>query len=141
MKRLRFAVLHHTGWAGRPNHCDLLLQYRPARGPDDRALLAFGSLADEWLVVARAGAKAPPAESLWAALPDHRAAYLRWQGPVSGGRGAVRRVESGTLEWLPARPGARQAWRFRLHGRRWRGAFALARRRDGRYVLRRQATA
>lgn len=33
-------------------------------------------------------------------LPDHRSSYLEYEGPVSGGRGTVSRVESGTYEVL-----------------------------------------
>jgi hypothetical protein len=32
------------------------------------------------------------------ALPDHRVAYLEYEGPVSGGRGTVERWEVGTYE-------------------------------------------
>jgi hypothetical protein len=32
-------------------------------------------------------------------LPDHRLLYLDYEGPVSGARGTVRRVLSGTFEW------------------------------------------
>jgi len=32
------------------------------------------------------------------AMPDHRPAWLRLEGEVSGGRGVVRRVASGLLE-------------------------------------------
>jgi hypothetical protein len=31
-------------------------------------------------------------------LPDHRAAYLDYEGPVSGGRGSVSRWDQGTYE-------------------------------------------
>jgi DNA polymerase Ligase (LigD) len=40
------------------------------------------------------------------ALPDHRLDYLTYEGPISGGRGRVRRVDGGTfheLEWGPHR--------------------------------------
>ncbi|QDV33318.1 DNA polymerase ligase N-terminal domain-containing protein [Tautonia plasticadhaerens] len=40
------------------------------------------------------------------ALPDHRPLYLEYEGPISGGRGVVRRVDSGTYErvaWEPDR--------------------------------------
>jgi hypothetical protein len=40
------------------------------------------------------------------ALPDHRPAYLTYEGPISGGRGEVRRLDSGTytvLEWSETR--------------------------------------
>lgn len=30
-------------------------------------------------------------------LPPHRRAYLTYEGPVSGGRGVVRRVDAGTV--------------------------------------------
>jgi hypothetical protein len=32
-------------------------------------------------------------------LGDHRKAYLDYEGPVSGGRGTVRRWDAGTFEW------------------------------------------
>lgn len=31
-------------------------------------------------------------------LPDHRREYLNYEGPVSGGRGSVRRVEGGLCD-------------------------------------------
>ncbi|NBO91829.1 MAG: hypothetical protein EBV06_05895 [Planctomycetia bacterium] len=33
-------------------------------------------------------------------IADHRKIYLDYEGPISGGRGEVRREVSGTLEWL-----------------------------------------
>jgi hypothetical protein len=33
-------------------------------------------------------------------LADHRLIYLDYEGEVSGGRGRVRRWDSGTLEWI-----------------------------------------
>src|SRR3954471_25058383 len=32
------------------------------------------------------------------ALPDHRHDYLSYEGPISGGRGSVRRVDGGTFQ-------------------------------------------
>jgi hypothetical protein len=40
-----------------------------------------------------------------AASFDHRLAYLDYEGPVSGGRGQVRRRDAGTFEWLRDEPG------------------------------------
>lgn len=37
-------------------------------------------------------------------IGDHRAAYLDYEGPVSGDRGQVRRVAAGSLAWLEADP-------------------------------------
>jgi hypothetical protein len=34
------------------------------------------------------------------ALPDHRLAYLDYEGPISGERGSVRRWDSGEFRWL-----------------------------------------
>ncbi len=34
------------------------------------------------------------------ALPDHRLAYLNYEGPVSGGRGTVERWDVGSYELL-----------------------------------------
>jgi hypothetical protein len=46
------------------------------------------------------------------ALPDHRVAYLDYEGPVSGGRGNVRAIARGTYEvlaWAPDRVAVRLA--------------------------------
>lgn len=37
-------------------------------------------------------------------LPMHRSVYLTYEGPISGGRGYVRRVGTGILRWLEIRP-------------------------------------
>jgi len=37
-------------------------------------------------------------------LPDHRRAYLEYEGPVSGGRGSVKRVMSGRFHILDDSP-------------------------------------
>jgi hypothetical protein len=34
--------------------------------------------------------------------PDHRTAYLEYEGPVSGNRGKVKRVDEGKFERRPA---------------------------------------
>lgn len=47
-------------------------------------------------------------------LPDHRCEYLDYEGPVSGGRGTVRRVDHGTYDVpVPSCPN-----RIRLRGAR-----------------------
>ncbi|HEX8323745.1 MAG TPA: hypothetical protein VF595_07505 [Tepidisphaeraceae bacterium] len=79
----RYVVLHHTGY-GQP-HFDLMLE-TDTIGP----LLTWRL--SEW----------PPADGGVAAipLPPHRRTYLTFEGPVSGGRGDVRRVESGTYDTI-----------------------------------------
>lgn len=44
-------------------------------------------------------------------LPDHRIAYLEYEGAVSGGRGTVKRLAEGTFEWIERRE-TKLAWRF-----------------------------
>lgn len=72
----RFTVLHHTGLA--QPHFDLLLEAAP-----DQLLLAFRLM--QWPAVAERVER----------LADHRRIYLDYEGPISGGRGSVRRVCTG----------------------------------------------
>jgi hypothetical protein len=103
----RFAILMHTGHG--PTHYDVLLE--------------CGEVLATWQC------QADPTHL--AALPlacrriaDHRTAYLDYEGPVSGGRGEVERIEAGT--WEPVETGE-DRWRFALHGQRMRGTFELRR--------------
>jgi hypothetical protein len=86
----RFVILEHR-WRG--THWDLMLEVEPG-GP-----LRTWAL-DQAPIVAE------PHEAIPArALPDHRAAYLTYEGPISGDRGEVRRVDAGTfavIEWADA---------------------------------------
>jgi hypothetical protein len=60
-------------------------------------------------------------------IKDHRLVYLTYEGPVSGGRGAVTRQDEGTYELLEE--GA-DGWRARFDGRGMRGIYRL-RREEG----------
>jgi hypothetical protein len=62
------------------------------------------------------------------AIPDHRLAYLDYEGPVSGGRGTVRRWESGTYH---VKQEAETGMTLSLAGSRKTGMAEL-RRRDGK---------
>lgn len=60
------------------------------------------------------------------ALPDHRIAYLDYEGPISGDRGSVSRVDAGDyvpIEWTADRV------RARLQGRQLVGEVVLWRDR------------
>lgn len=85
---LRFVVLHHTG-LGEP-HFDLMLERSPG-GPLQTFRLP------DWPVTRRMSLTP---------LGDHRPDYLDYEGPVSGGRGAVRRVAAGTYGRSPLAGGA-----------------------------------
>jgi len=98
----RFAVLEHD-WPTR--HWDLLLE----EGPVLRA----------WRLLAEPGPGVTvPAEP----NADHRLLYLDYEGPVSGGRGTVRRWDAGTFTWVTHETGRMVA---EFHGWRLDGRFAL----------------
>ena len=73
----RFVLLHHTG-APDGDHYDLMLER-------DGALATWR--------LASADVTGPAVR-----IDDHRLAYLDYEGPVSDGRGEVRRIEAGTYE-------------------------------------------
>jgi hypothetical protein len=82
----RFVVLEHD-WGGL--HWDLMLE----RGEALRT----------WAIDAPI---VPGVELPARALADHRRLYLDYEGPISGARGTVRRVEQGryeALHWAPDR--------------------------------------
>ena len=87
----RFAILLHTG-QGLP-HYDLLLESSDAPA----GLLATWQFAAAPLEVA-AGESLPCQK-----LPDHRRAYLEYEGPISGGRGEVRCIAAGEYTLLEQR--------------------------------------
>ena len=123
----RFVILRHDNTAG--THWDFMLEFGP--------VLRAWALQDE-----------PTAsETIEAvALPDHRPAYLDYEGPVSGRRGRVERCDSGsfqTVEISDARitvdlAGRKLAGRATLtllpdvsdeQSSRWRFSFTAARHR------------
>lgn len=80
----RFVILEHR-WNG--VHWDLMLE--------------AGDVLRTWAIDR---ALAPGADLPARRLPDHRLAYLDYEGPVSGDRGTVRRVDQGSYEvrvWRP----------------------------------------
>jgi hypothetical protein len=81
---LQYVILHHTDVA--EPHYDLMFEAAPGG-----ALRTFRSPA--WPI---------EEATVLTPLPDHRRAYLTYEGPVSGGRGSVRRVEAGTYTAEPS---------------------------------------
>jgi len=79
LQQLRFVVLFHDG-TGDP-HFDLMLETSP------------GSRLATW----RSPAWPITGPTTLEQLADHRREYLEYEGPISGGRGSVRRIESGTF--------------------------------------------
>jgi hypothetical protein len=75
---LRFVVLRHEGVAS--PHFDLMVEVTP-----DSPLITWRC--DRWPI------DRPTALTF---LPDHRNLYLEYEGPISGDRGYVTRIEAGT---------------------------------------------
>lgn len=67
------------------------------------------------------------------ALPDHRLAYLQYEGPVSGGRGRVTRWDEGA--YVPVATGE-EYWEAELYGRYCRGRLRLRHQQAQRWSLR-----
>ena len=104
----RFVVLEHD-WPTR--HWDLLFE--------------AGPVLKAWRLLAEPGVgRAVPAEPNF----DHRLIYLDYEGPVSGGRGAVARWDAGTFVGEVGGDG----WAVRLAGGRLVGVGRMA---GGRFAV------
>ncbi|QDU57721.1 DNA polymerase ligase N-terminal domain-containing protein [Aeoliella mucimassa] len=91
----RFVLLRHDvpPEFGRASHWDLLLEQADACATWALDELPAGLSAESNLLVVVA-----------LRLGDHRKHYLDYEGPVSGNRGVVSQVTSGTCEWLEDSP-------------------------------------
>ena len=91
---LRFALLAHSHPVpGYPApHFDLLLEDPALPGADSPG----GGRCRTWRLRADPRFDAPTGAQ---PLPPHRAHYLEYEGPVTGGRGTVRRLDGGELAW------------------------------------------
>jgi hypothetical protein len=102
----RFVLLYHEcpPSFGKPSHWDLMLER-------DGVLLTWSLAA---LPAAWGGGRDAAEEQIVATrLADHRIAYLDYEGPISGDRGGVTRVDGGEYEVLEE---TEQAIRVRLQG-------------------------
>ena len=103
-----FVIHIHTGYG--PTHYDLML---------DRG----GSLAT-WQLASSPVALEQNDKLRAKKLKDHRVQYLKYEGPVSKGRGQVTMLDKGTYELLLQ---SDRRWEIELHGQRVQGKFALER--------------
>lgn len=103
----RFVVLEHS-----PDECsDMAIHWDLMLDTNPDELLATWSFAPQKLPL---GPVSIPAER----LPDHRRIYLDYEGPIGGGRGTVRRIDSGTFQVLEKN-------RFRLFGQWFCGTLSV----------------
>lgn len=124
----RFVLLYHECPAGydRASHWDLMLD-----AGDSLRTWALLELPRDWQAARSYTAShfpacaAASAENVVAAEPlgDHRRDYLEYEGPVSGQRGRVTRIDAGRYESLNE---SRQSWTIELSGERLRSTATLA---------------
>ena len=108
----RAFVIHlHTGYG--PAHYDLMVEQEEALAT--------------WQLSGSPGELQPGDACPARRLPDHRKAYLTYEGPVSRGRGEVERIDRGTCQAIEAEEAR---WHIRLEGGRLVGEFEL-RQADG----------
>jgi hypothetical protein len=88
-------------------------------------MLEVGSTLRTWRLTAP-----PSSEAICLAEPldDHRVIYLDYEGPVSGGRGSVRRWDSGTYDRFVE---SNDSVQFQLAGTKLRGSCSLSKVSDG----------
>jgi len=125
----RFVLLYHDCPSGvpRPSHYDLMLE----SGGVLRTWV-LTELPRDWAALASrlslAGVESPSiaAGNSVAAerLGDHRLAYLEYEGPVSGGRGSVSRLDGGTTDSIDETP---DRWEVTLAGNEINGRISLRR--------------
>lgn len=123
----RFVLLYHDcppDYA-RPSHWDLMLE-----AGDALRTWALARLPRDWLKIHAATAAVQPAcppvaidNTVGAEmLGDHRLAYLEYEGPLSGSRGQVTRVASGTFATEAESP---ERWQISVAGSGIRGTITL----------------
>lgn len=105
----RFVLLRHEGHGA--THFDFMIE-------NDAALAT-------WQFAASPALLAPGGALVCRRLPDHRLAYLDYEGPVSGSRGIVQREDSGHAKDLNA---TETHWEFTLTGTKMSGQFVLLHR-------------
>lgn len=113
-----FVILHHTGYG--PEHWDFMLEE--------------GDSLATWQCPTSPAELSPGRSLTCRKLPDHRRAYLTYEGPVRRGRGDVRRVEEGEYECILADERHR---RVRLHGRVLAGLVELRQDKSDVWLLQR----
>lgn len=103
----RFAVLEHDSPEGL--HWDLLVEW-------DAAARTWRLPSPPAMPDAPAGSNE---QTACVALADHRLRYLDYEGPISGGRGTVRRWDAGTYRLVEDAPGRLviDCWGQRIEGR------------------------
>ena len=143
METLHFVVQHHTGWAGHPDHYDLMLEREPGTDADAYVLMSFRTRTDEFpdgkshsdRKARKEKSGDPTGEAnLMTLNHDHRRAYLTFTGELAGGqRGAVTQEDHGELIWLRAPDENIQELKVNLKGKLLVGDFRIRHMGQGIY--------
>jgi hypothetical protein len=123
----RFVLLYHECPAGyaRASHWDLMLEAGQSLRTWALLELPHGwSAAQSYTASLFPSCAFASAESVVVAEPlgDHRLDYLEHEGPLSGERGRVTRIDAGNYETLNESP---QCWKVELGAVRLRGGATL----------------
>jgi len=123
----RFVLLYHDcpPEHERPSHWDLMLEVGDVLRTWAIPRLPFG-----WEAARARTAEAFPACVLASSetrvmatpLADHRIAYLHEQGPLTGNRGEVRRIDAGTYQTVAQES---RLWQVALYGEVIQGTITL----------------
>ena len=105
----RFVVLKHT--VGDAEHYDLMLQWSPGADAEEHTLKTWSTESN----------CCPSDGCVLTRKPDHRQAYLDYEGPVRADQGEVSRADAGIFRVLDDPIGGHIAVSFL--GRRLRGSF------------------
>lgn len=97
-------------------HWDLMFDF-------GTSLATWQLAADPRLLAEKTGLSAISAHR----LPDHRRAYLEYEGPISGNRGHVQRVDAGRYTLLECQD---NRWVLELDGRHLHGKYEISTTRE-----------
>jgi hypothetical protein len=97
----------------------VILRHDSPQGLHFDFMLEWGAALKTWQlsVEPRAGC-----ETIARPLPDHRLAYLDYEGPISGDRGRVAQWDSGEYALISESP---ERWQVMLRGRKLNGPLTL----------------
>ena len=104
-------------WVAMPRF--VILRHDSPRGVHYDLMLEEGDVLKTWALP-----QSPEvgAEILCDALPDHRLAYLDYEGPIAGGRGSVTRWDRGTCRIIEQ---SDTQWIVEFHGEKLVGRVTL----------------